>query len=142
MPVKRVKPREAAELLEEGWVYLDVRSEPEFASGHPAGAYNVPLMHAGPAGMRPNPDFVRVVEESFPTDTRLVLGCKSGGRSLRAAEMLVGSGYSEIVDMRGGFDGERTPAGEVTVPGWKAEDLPTAAAPEPGHSYTELSEKA
>lgn len=141
MSVKRVEPKEAAELLEQGWIYLDVRSEPEFAAGHPAGAYNVPLMHAGPGGMRPNPDFARVVEASFPTDTKLVVGCKSGGRSLRAAEMLLGSGFSDIVDMRGGFDGERTPTGQVRVPGWKANQLPVSSSPEPGRSYSELQEK-
>ncbi len=47
--VKRVTPPEAAALLAEGWIYLDVRSIPEFDLGHPTGAVNVPLLHhAGP----------------------------------------------------------------------------------------------
>ena len=36
--IKRVSPAEAKTLMDEGYVYLDVRSEPEFAAGHPAGA--------------------------------------------------------------------------------------------------------
>ena len=43
--VKRVTPPEASTLLGEGWVYLDVRSIPEFDDGHPPGAANVPLLH-------------------------------------------------------------------------------------------------
>src|ERR1700710_2830404 len=96
--IKRVSPAEAKQLVDEGWTYLDVRSEPEFAAGHPAGAHNVPVMHAGPRGMSPNPDFVAVVEALHPRDARLVLGCRSGQRSMRAAEMLVAAGFTSIVD--------------------------------------------
>jgi hypothetical protein len=54
----------------EGYVYLDVRSVPEFAAGHPTGAYNIPLLDMGPGGMAPNPDFLAVVQKSFPRDAR------------------------------------------------------------------------
>ena len=64
MTVKRVSPEEAKKLIDdEGYVYVDVRSLPEFEAGHPTGAYNVPLMHQGPAGMTPNPDFMAVMEK-------------------------------------------------------------------------------
>ncbi|HEY3253455.1 MAG TPA: rhodanese-like domain-containing protein, partial [Polyangiaceae bacterium] len=43
--IKPVTPEEAAELLSQGHVYVDVRSEPEFEAGHPAGALNVPLLN-------------------------------------------------------------------------------------------------
>ena len=38
---KRVTPTEAAQLMTEGWTYLDVRSIPEFEAGSPvpAGRY-------------------------------------------------------------------------------------------------------
>ena len=83
--VKRVLPAEAAELMKQGWTYLDVRSIPEFEQGHPAGAANIPLLHFQNGRMAPNPDFQRVVEATYPKDTKLVVGCKSGGRSLQAA---------------------------------------------------------
>ena len=60
--MKKVSPEEAAVLMEEGCVYLDVRSVPEFEAGHPTGAYNVPLLDMGPGGMVDNPEFLSVVE--------------------------------------------------------------------------------
>ena len=133
---RRVSPQEARDLIDrEGYVHVDVRSVPEFQAGHPEGAYNVPLMHMGPGGMAPNPDFLAVVQKTFPTDTPLVLGCKAGGRSLRAATMLEAAGFTKIVDQRAGYEGG---GGE---PGWKPRGLPTSAAAEPGHAYESLRGK-
>ena len=136
MPVKRISPEEAQALVDkEGYAYLDVRSIPEFEAGHPRGAFNVPLNHAGPAGMAPNPEFMAVVEKSFPKDAKLVLGCKGGGRSLRAAEMMQAAGWTSIVDQRAGFEGN--PA----EPGWRPKGLPTAAKADPGRGYEALRAK-
>jgi len=122
--VKRVSPAEAKGLVDEGWIYVDVRSEPEFAAGHPVGAHNVPLAHAGPRGMQPNPEFLAVMEGAYPKDARLVVGCQAGGRSLRAAEMLTAAGFTQIVDQRAGFGGARDAFGQVNEPGWAAAGLP------------------
>src|SRR5688572_14929191 len=104
MAVKRVTPSEAKALLDEGWKYVDVRSIPEFEAGHPAGAYNIPLMHFFPGrGMTPNGDFAAVFSKHFGKDDKIVVGCKTAGRSLRAAEMMAAAGYTNVVDMRGGF---------------------------------------
>jgi len=138
MPVERVNPDDAAKLLEQGWKYVDVRSVPEFDAGHPAGAFNVPLNHAGASGMVPNPDFITVMESAFARDDQLVIGCRSGQRSLRAAEMLAGRGFTRVVDMRGGFGGEKDRAGAVVVAGWQARALPSATTAESGRSYAEL----
>src|SRR5512139_1038422 len=137
MTVRRVSPGEALEMVRnDGYVYLDVRSVPEFEAGHPAGAYNVPLVHMGPLGMTPNPDFLRVVQAAFPPDTRLVLGCRSGGRSLHAAGLLQQAGYVDVVDQRAGFEGGH---GER---GWKYSGLPVAQAAEGGRSWDELRARA
>ena len=67
--MKRVSPEEALGLMEkDGYVYVDVRSVPEFEAGHPAGAFNVPLLDMSPMGMTPNPDFLRVMESSLKTN--------------------------------------------------------------------------
>ncbi len=96
MTVKRVSPQEADALVKEGGhAYLDVRSIPEFDAGHPAGAYNIPLLHATPSGMRPNPDFLSVVAAAFAKDAKLVLGCRTGIRSLRAAQGLLDAGLRD-----------------------------------------------
>ena len=61
MPVKNQKPKECATLLQQGWTCVDVRTVEEFEAGHPAGAFNVPVMNRGAAGIVPNPEFVAVV---------------------------------------------------------------------------------
>ncbi len=140
--VKRVEPDEAAGLIGEGWSYLDVRSVPEFEQGHPEGAYNIPIMHSAGGRMQANPDFVAEVEAAFAKETRLVVGCKSGGRSLRAAEILTAEGYTDIIDMRGGFGGEHDPAtGQVVCAGWQARELPVTTTAGAGRSYAELKKE-
>jgi rhodanese-related sulfurtransferase len=139
--MKRIVPKEAAALLAEGWAYLDVRSIPEFDEGHPAGASNVPLLHFQGGRMAPNPEFQRVVEANFPKDAKIVVGCKAGGRSLQAATLMEAAGYTSVVDMRGGYHGERDPFGRANTPGWLAEGLPVETAPPPEKTYATLSKK-
>jgi rhodanese-related sulfurtransferase len=137
--VKRVTPSEAAALLAEGWSYLDVRSIPEFEEGHPPGAANVPLLHLTAGRMSPNADFQKVVAANFAPDTKLVVGCKAGGRSLQAAALLEAAGYTSVVDMRGGFHGERDGMGRVTTPGWVEAQLPISKTAPPDKTYAALS---
>ena len=82
--IKRVSPAEAKRLVdEEGYVYVDVRSSREFASGHPEGSVNVPLLEHDDSGqMAQNPDFIRVMKASFAPDAKLLIGCQAGMRSL------------------------------------------------------------
>lgn len=139
MAVRRVEPDEAAELIGEGWAYLDVRSVAEFTEGHAPGAYNVPLLDfvAG-EGLRPNANFLVEVLATFDVTKPLVVACKSGGRSARAAAILVESGFAEVVDMRGGFYGEVDQTGVVSCPGWAQRGLPVASGEEPGRSYSDI----
>ena len=139
MSVKRVSPQEADSLLkDEGYVYLDVRSIPEFDAGHTAGAYNIPLMHATPSGMRPNGDFMSVVGAVFPKDSKLVVGCRSGNRSLRAAEALVAAGFENVVDQRAGHGGVRDAFGQLQEPGWAEAGLEVTTKPHPDRTYEAL----
>lgn len=138
----RVSPEEAKKLMDdEGYIYLDVRSEPEYAAGHPTGAQNVPLLHAGPSGMTPNPDFLAVVQALYPKDKKIIVGCKSGQRSMRAAEALTAAGFTGIIDQRAGFEGPRNSFGQLSEPGWGPAGLPTETTT-PGGSYAELSKQA
>lgn len=141
MAVKRISPTEAQALVESGYLYVDVRSVPEYAQGHPAGARNVPLMHLGGAGMSPNPDFVAVMERAFPRDAKLVLGCKAGGRSQRAAMLLEAAGFTNLMEMKGGFSGESDSMGRVVDKGWAASGLPVSTTPEAGATWDELKAK-
>ena len=139
--ITRLTPAEAQAKLDEGYIYLDVRSEPEFEEGHPAGAYNIPLLHSGPVGMTPNTDFVPVVRANFAKDAKLVLGCRSGGRSMRAAEMLIAEGYTNLLEQRAGWDGARNPFGQLTEAGWSKASLPVASGAPAGRCYTDMKAK-
>jgi rhodanese-related sulfurtransferase len=140
--IPRFSPQDAHKLItEEGYVHVDVRTEGEYAAGHPAGALNVPVMNAGPGGMAPNADFVKVMSGLFAKDAKIVVGCRSGQRSMRAAEMLVNAGFSGVVDQRAGFDGPKDPAGRPIEPGWAAAGLPVEKET-PGGSYADLKVKA
>ena len=143
MSVKRVSPEEANALVEqEGYAYVDVRSIPEFESGHPAGAYNIPVAHMTARGMQPNSSFLEEVAATFPKDAKLVLGCKTGGRSLRAAQALLNAGYENVVDQRAGMVGKRDAFGQLEEPGWQAAGLEVATEAESGRSYAELTGKS
>lgn len=144
MSIKEVDVRRAREMQErEGYVYVDVRSIPEYEQGHPAGAVNVPLLHLDPAGgqMTPNPEFPAVMQANFASDAKLLVGCQSGGRSARAAELLQALGYRDVYNVRGGFGGQMDRAGAVLAPGWAQEGLPVERAPAEG-SYDALRGKS
>jgi len=128
MDVPETTPREAHATLQHhpGAVYLDVRTEPEFAAGHPAGARNVPVLFVDPATRRPNlnPDFVAVVERNFARTTKLLVGCQSGARSHHACELLLQAGFTDVTNVQGSFGGMHDPAGRVVVEGWRDAGLP------------------
>jgi rhodanese-related sulfurtransferase len=127
MAIEQAEPPQAHETLTKNpdAIYLDVRTESEFAQGHPAGAINIPVVFIkGPGQMEPNPDFVAVAEKVLPKAAKLVVGCLSGGRSQRACEMLEQAGYSDLTNVRGGFGGARDASGQVTVSGWRDAGLP------------------
>jgi rhodanese-related sulfurtransferase len=124
---KRVPPKEAYDLLNEGYQYLDVRTEEEFDEGHPAGAVNVPYAiraSGNTRGLQANPNFVDEVVAKFTKTAKLVVGCKSGGRSLNAARTLLAAGFVDVVEQRAGWDGVRDPFGQLTEPGWSRVGLP------------------
>jgi rhodanese-related sulfurtransferase len=138
---KTVTPEEAAKLLEEGYSYIDVRSEPEFEAGHVPGALNVPVMNRAAMGMVPNEDFVSVMQRAFNPDDKLVVGCKAGGRSKRAIDLLNQAGFAQLVDMPAGWDGTRDPFGRA-IPGWSKLDLPTETGAPEGQSYADVKQRS
>ena len=91
----------------EGYAYIDVRSIPEYEAGHPAGAHNVPLLHAdAQTGQKtPNPEFLAVMEGSYRREAKLLIGCQVWGRSTHAAQLLTSRGYQQVANVRCGFGG-------------------------------------
>ncbi|HYE79006.1 MAG TPA: rhodanese-like domain-containing protein [bacterium] len=141
--LKRVSADEAhAQLSQDPKAcYLDVRSTQEYAAGHPAGAYNVPIMEPDPATgmMAPNPSFLATVEANFPDkDQPIFTGCKSGMRSQQAARALTEAGYTNVCDVKGGFHGQQNEVGMKVEPGWLDHELPVETEPLSGRDYTSL----
>lgn len=68
---------------------VDVRTPEEFATGHIAGAVNIPVDDL--AG--------RLAE--VPSDRPIVVYCGSGNRSARASVILAEAGYTPIYDLGG-----------------------------------------
>ena len=130
--MKRISVEETAAKLEEGYVYLDVRSVPEFESGHPRGAYNIPLVHAGKFGMTHNSKFMEEVTKAFPKDAKIVVGCASGSRSVSAGSLIEMTGYQDVLEMRAGFEGNGS------EPGWRHTSLPQSTLAEPGRAWADL----
>src|SRR5262245_50071740 len=128
--MKHVTVNEAHDLMQHGATYLDVRSTREFAMGHPAGAFNVPLVEPDEdtGVMQANPDFVAVVKAVVPADTRRVIGCQAGGRSMRAAQVLQAFGFTDVANVSGGFGGGPDPTGRQMEQGWASAGLPVETA--------------
>ena len=87
---EEVDPRTGQSMVEGGATLLDVRHPEEWDAGHAPDAVLVPLDQLGG----------RYTE--LPTDQPIVVICRSGARSAKAAETLVGAGY-EAVNLAGGM---------------------------------------
>lgn len=140
--VTRISVSETGDKLAAGWTYVDVRTVEEFEAGHVPGSVNVPIALAAPGGMAPNPEFGRVMAAAFPKDARIIVGCKAGGRSMRAATQLLAAGYTQVLEMRAGWDGARDPFGQLTEPGWSRASQPVENGQPAGRSWDDLRRKA
>ena len=86
---------------ETGYVIVDVRRADEYASGHIPGAINIPNESIDKAQPAELPDF----------DQLIMVYCRSGNRSKKAAQKLADMGYSNIVE----FGGISTWPGEIVA---------------------------
>ncbi len=146
MPIQQITPNQAKEILDQDpeAVYLDVRSIPEFLEGHAQGAINIPLLHLDEQTnqMLPNTDFSKISAAVLPKDKKLVVGCKAGGRSQRACEILSGLGYQNLLNIMGGFGGGMNTVSGGYQKGWKDLGLPVTRENPKGASYESLVIKA
>ena len=68
---------------------VDVRTPEEFAGGHIAGSANI------------NVEELSQRLSEVPKDKPVVLYCRSGNRSAKAAQILAEAGYTEVYDLGG-----------------------------------------
>lgn len=116
---------EAWELLQaaEDAVLVDVRTgaEQDFV-GRVPGAIEIPLKNY--PGMTPNSDFLAQVKSAVKPDQAVVFLCRSGVRSVAAAQMLTAEGYARAMNILEGFEGDKNELGHRRVNGWKMAGLP------------------
>ena len=146
MAPERIDVKQAREALqtEKDAVYIDVRTEEEFAAGHPEGAINIPVGAPNPLQQRfdLNPDFVDVVRSSVPEHTPVIVGCRAGPRAEMAANLLTQSGYPKVRWVLGGFHGMTDAMGNVIAPGWRDLGFPESRDAGEGVGYRSLQKKA
>lgn len=104
-------------------VIVDVRSIPEYVAGHPEGAYNIPYpfivqdcseltpdgacVGPGPKTPQNDADFVAAVEQAVPDkNTPIYTLCRTGHRSVLAANLLTADGYQHVRNIWQGFVGQ------------------------------------
>ena len=81
----------------------------------------------------PNSDFVqeavaRLQAKGLTRSDPVILICRSGDRSARAADLLAGAGFTQVYSVVEGFEGDLAKSGprvgQRVVNGWKNADLP------------------
>lgn len=88
---RKINPEEAKELMVEGNIILDVRTDAEYKEGHIQGALLLP---------------VDVIQDGSydgieDKDQVILVYCRSGNRSKAAAKALVKAGYTKVYDFGG-----------------------------------------
>ncbi len=87
--IKQLTPRELDQ--KKGMMLLDVRTDKEYEQGHIPGAVHVPLADIG--------DRVKKLKK----DKELVVYCRSGTQSIWAIKRLMGMGYTNLYNLKGGY---------------------------------------
>ena len=126
--MRHLTPREAWALVQAqpDALFVDVRMEIEsLYVGRPPGVENIPWyeypdLTANPAA------FAAAVEREAGSQTRtVVLICRSGKRTVEAGLALEAAGFTDVVNVLQGFEGELDDRfHRSTVSGWRFEGLP------------------
>jgi len=118
---------------------LDVRTLEEYLFvGHAPMSRNVPLYYQTEEwdakkerfAMVPNLDFVYQVKQVASVDETILVMCRSGTRSAKAANMLANAGFQHVFDIKHGMEGDAVSDpdsvyhGQRLRNGWKNSGLP------------------
>ncbi|MCH7695219.1 MAG: rhodanese-like domain-containing protein [Proteobacteria bacterium] len=133
--IKEITPLQAWEILQadRSSTLLDVRSTIEFEYvGHPLDALHIPWKEA--PDWQVTADFVDKVRTALqkklgltrPAEELPILAiCRSGVRSLSAAELLEREGFRQLYNVIEGFEGDRDNNNHRnTINGWRFHGLP------------------
>lgn len=130
-----LNPKAAYEFLQTHATSLliDIRSSMEYLFvGHAIGSVHIPWIDEPDWTVDPN--FAQVVEKTLANrfkavDTKqeahVVLICRSGKRTLDAADVLLKAGFRQVYHVEEGFEGEKDEhQHRSTVGGWRFHGLP------------------
>jgi rhodanese-related sulfurtransferase len=126
--MKHLEPRAAFDFLRANprALFIDCRSTIEyFFVGHPVGAVHVAWNDGDDWEI--NPHFVGEVKRlaGEANDRPVVIICRSGNRSVDAALALEAAGFTEVLNVLHGFEGELDAHHHrSTVNGWRHDGLP------------------
>lgn len=120
-------PATAWEHIAAGATLVDVRTEGEWAH---IGVPDISALNTEPvfiqwnlANGTNNPQFLEQLQAVVPTEKPLVLLCRSGVRSIAAAEAATAAGYTAY-NVLEGFEGQPDRFGDRVLNGWKNRSLP------------------
>lgn len=92
--IKTVSAEEFAQLIKADSVAIvDVRTAEEFDAGHIGGAVNIDVLKDG---------FAKAASSALPKGKTIAVYCRSGKRSMIAANIFAKKGY-KVVNLRGGW---------------------------------------
>ena len=127
--MKHLLPREAWDFLQQtpDALFVDVRMEIEsLYVGRPPGVVNIPWYEY--PDLTPDPAaFVAAVdrESAAQKDRPIVLLCRSGKRTLDAGKALEAAGYTQLVNVLHGFEGDLDDHFKRSLlNGWRFDGLP------------------
>jgi rhodanese-related sulfurtransferase len=127
--MKHLTPTESWDFLQAHpqAVFVDVRMEIEYMYvGHPPRTVNIPWYEY--PDMTPDPaDFARQVEREAGGDKSrpVVLICRSAKRTIPAGETLEGLGFTNVINVLEGFEGDLNDnMHRGTKGGWRHAGLP------------------
>lgn len=122
-----LSPITAWEHLAAGAVLIDVRTEGEWAH---IGVPDTSALNTEPVFIQwnlasgdNNPNFLAQLLAAVPQEKPLVVLCRSGARSIAAAEAATAAGYTAY-NILEGFEGKPNGYGERVINGWKNRSLP------------------
>lgn len=128
-----LNPQEAHEFLEKNpkALLVDIRSSMEYLFvGHAIGSIHIPWIDE--PNWEVNPNFVKQItelcerkDEAAPQDIPLILICRSGKRTLDAGDLLIAHGFSNVMHVDEGFEGDKDENNHRgTLGGWRFRGLP------------------
>ena len=126
--MRHLTPREAWALVQEqpDALFVDVRMEIEsLYVGRPPGVENIPWYEYPDLTPNPSAFAAAVAREAGDTRRTVVLICRSGKRSADAGLALEAAGFSDVVNVLHGFEGELNDHfHRSSLSGWRHDKLP------------------